>query len=346
MLGLISFIMSFHLCGKLSRCACKLALLSGIVINIAGCSPENNNAINVSGIECLEPEWDFGNITPDINRVEHEFELVNTSDTPVKVIDIKTSCGCVLVESKPSVIPAKKSIKIDVQLKTAGRVGPLRQSVSVLIQGSKHDELISLSLKGSVSPPAGLNTIPNKINFGRLAPGETAIRRVTIESVDESPVEIASVVKSLENLDCVVEPGPNRSRVNLVATFTAQESGIVFSKIDIYRKNHKQTPIVIRFQADVRSPRYGVVERIFIPQVEHGHPYEVNLQVDHVGEAHQVDEVTYEGDDSIVCSIFKPDKQIVEITCAKGAKKVVRGKLRVKLTNEAVIEVPLILIIE
>lgn len=93
---------------------------------------------------------DFGTIKEANGPVSCTFELTNTGDKPLLIIDATASCGCTRPEypSKP-IKPGKKG-KIKVTFSPIGRPGAFKKTVKIKTNGK--ERTTTLIIKGTVVP--------------------------------------------------------------------------------------------------------------------------------------------------------------------------------------------------
>ena len=92
-----------------------------------------------------QTEYNFGKI-PQGKPVFHYFEVVNTSDKPLKIDNIQAACGCTTPEWSREPIPAGGSTKIKVGYNSAAE-GPFDKSITVIYNG---DQSKQIRIKGEV----------------------------------------------------------------------------------------------------------------------------------------------------------------------------------------------------
>ena len=97
-----------------------------------------------------ESSYDFGTIKESKGPVKHTFEVVNTGDKPLIIIDAVASCGCTKPEypSKP-IKPGKKG-KIKVTYSPIGRPGAFKKTVKIKSNGK--ERTTTLRIEGVVIP--------------------------------------------------------------------------------------------------------------------------------------------------------------------------------------------------
>lgn len=93
-------------------------------------------------------QYDFGTINYGDPAVA-VFEMKNITKKPIKLTNVKTSCGCTGAEWPREEIAKKKKSKITVTYDSK-RVGSFQKTVYVYIEGQ--EEPIQLTIKGQVSP--------------------------------------------------------------------------------------------------------------------------------------------------------------------------------------------------
>lgn len=109
-------------------------------------------AAGTAPLEFDSTTYDFGEISEKAEPVVHEFEFVNTSDEPVAVLSVSTSCGCTRPEYDPKpVAPGAKS-KIKITFLPAGQAGNITRVIQVRYRGAKASgsKRTTLRLKGVV----------------------------------------------------------------------------------------------------------------------------------------------------------------------------------------------------
>jgi hypothetical protein len=93
---------------------------------------------------------DFGTIKEAKGPVKHTFEVVNTGDRPLVIVDAVASCGCTrpTYTAKP-IKPGKKG-KVEVTFSPIGRRGTFRKTVKV--RTNAPDKYSTLIITGTIIP--------------------------------------------------------------------------------------------------------------------------------------------------------------------------------------------------
>ena len=98
-----------------------------------------------SSIEFAELNHDFGNIIEG-ELASFEFKFTNTGTSPIKLTNVRASCGCTTpVWTKEEVAPGETGV-ITAQYNSKGRVGTFHKSITVNSTGGN----VALTIKGVV----------------------------------------------------------------------------------------------------------------------------------------------------------------------------------------------------
>ncbi|MCS7153004.1 MAG: DUF1573 domain-containing protein [Bacteroidia bacterium] len=151
-------------------------------------------------------EHDFGKIKEEDRTATTRFSFKNTSKDPVKVVDVKTSCGCTAPSwSKESIAPGKEGF-VEAQYSTWGRPGPFVKTLTVRVRSEKDttkEESHVLTIKGEVIPrpkgpedfyPTKVGSLrfgpANHVAFGTIKTNERKTLSVTLYNDSDKPLEL------------------------------------------------------------------------------------------------------------------------------------------------------------
>lgn len=95
---------------------------------------------------------DFGIIKEEKGLVSTTFEVVNTGNKPLIIIDVAVSCGCTSREFPKKPIKPGKSGKIKVSFNPDGRPGAFKKDLKVRTNG--REKRTTLFIEGTVVPKA------------------------------------------------------------------------------------------------------------------------------------------------------------------------------------------------
>lgn len=105
-----------------------------------------NDAPDVPGISFSEIEYDFGTIYSGGNAV-HYFIFSNTGKVPLIILNVRTSCGC-MVPAWPK-IPVRSGMKDSLRVEYNTKVkGTFNKTITV--QSNAVDGMVELKIKGNV----------------------------------------------------------------------------------------------------------------------------------------------------------------------------------------------------
>lgn len=141
----------------------RLALIAAIAFSVVACKNNDASSRIQEGVTTTTTEvaqtgsskvefdritHDFGNIGNN-ESVETEFEVKNTGDADLIIINASASCGCTVPEYPKTPIKPGDSEKIKVRFRTSA-VGQQQKTVTLTTNTEKGDEL--LTIKANVAP--------------------------------------------------------------------------------------------------------------------------------------------------------------------------------------------------
>ena len=100
--------------------------------------------------EFKEMTYDFGTIKESKGLVKHTFELKNTGDKPLIIIDAVASCGCTRPSYTAKPIKPGKKGKVEVTFSPRGRSGTFRKNIKV--KTNCPDKVTTLTITGTIIP--------------------------------------------------------------------------------------------------------------------------------------------------------------------------------------------------
>ncbi|MBO7609056.1 MAG: DUF1573 domain-containing protein [Muribaculaceae bacterium] len=93
---------------------------------------------------------DFGVISEKGGPVSCTFEVINTGNKPLLILDVLVSCGCTRPEFSTKPIKPGKKGKIKVTFSPLGRAGAFHKSIKVKTNG--RETRTTLSIEGTIRP--------------------------------------------------------------------------------------------------------------------------------------------------------------------------------------------------
>ncbi len=179
-------------------------------------------------LQFKEETFDFGEVIEKAGPVTHQFQFTNLSDRPVKILNVKPSCGCTTPDwTKESVQPGKTGF-IQARFDPKGRPGYFTKSLTVTTDADGNP--IVLQIKGSViTESAEVHTEFSGINGNwRIKTSSFNLGKIFLKDeyvVREFPI-MNSGAKSITYLNKF--DGPAYIRVNVEPKILAPgEKGII-----------------------------------------------------------------------------------------------------------------------
>lgn len=132
----------------------KLKIVFLTVLMLLGCVTAGAEKKEIAGKPCMEfpvMVWDFGTIEESRGPVSHSFEVINSGDAPLVILNASASCGCTRPEYPKKPIQAGKKDRIKVTYNPAGRPGEFTKNVTVRSNDKLHKR-VTLKIKGFVNP--------------------------------------------------------------------------------------------------------------------------------------------------------------------------------------------------
>ena len=135
-------------------------------------------ATNAQSITVESPEHQFGAMAKS-QIVQHAFVVKNTGKLPLKIKQVKPTCGCTAInQDKNDILDPGESTKIDVTLRLSGLKGKVTKSISVITNDPKRPQ-ISLSMSGTVI--GGVQLSKELVDFGRVTSDQIASDKVVVK---------------------------------------------------------------------------------------------------------------------------------------------------------------------
>ncbi|MEM0998531.1 MAG: DUF1573 domain-containing protein [Bacteroidota bacterium] len=91
-------------------------------------TPEEN--LPVTTVEFMEDSHNFGEI-PEGEKVSHVFKFRNTGANPLKVSNVKPSCGCTTPDWTRDPIPPGEEGYVTIEFDSKGKSGAQRKSITL-----------------------------------------------------------------------------------------------------------------------------------------------------------------------------------------------------------------------
>ena len=150
----------------------------------------SDRGIGHAGIDVDRASADFGTYPANQNR-EHVFVLKNNGDQPLKIIDIRKTCGCSETRLERNELAPGTTTKLTAVIKAGSIAGPFSKNLFVESNDSKQ-RFLMLLLNGNSVP---LITVKpqDKIYVGTLVAGQEWQQEFVLET-NQDKVEFERLV--------------------------------------------------------------------------------------------------------------------------------------------------------
>lgn len=88
-----------------------------------------------------ETSHDFGSVEKG-NVVDYNFKVVNKGKTPLKIIRIRTSCGCTAAVTSKNVLDPGESTEIHTEFDSSNELGKIHRSIEVISNDPSNEKSI------------------------------------------------------------------------------------------------------------------------------------------------------------------------------------------------------------
>jgi hypothetical protein len=226
-----------------------------------------------------EPVFDFGTRDND-GQVQHEFVIRNTGDAPLKIDNVKSSCGCTVAELKKKDLAPGEETTVGATFNLRGRSG--QQKKTITVQSNDPDQpMYSLELVGEAKTP--IEVSPAALSLGAIEGDTPTSGSVTISAAQEGlTFNIKSVDTFNEFLKAsfeTLEEG-RQYRVNVV-TAGSPPDGPLNANVRVETDNPNR-PIITFFvnaqvlgPVEVRPPRLNLVST---PDADRNYTLQVDVR--------------------------------------------------------------------
>ena len=181
---------------------------------------------STSLVQFAKTEHDFGKIKEEDKVATTRFTFKNTQKHPIKIVDVKTSCGCTSPNWSRDPIPPGKEGYVEAQYSAWGRPGAFVKTLTVRMRSetdTTREETYTLTIKGEVLPrpkgpedfyPTKLGSLrfgpANHVSFGTIKTNEKKSQRVTIYNDSDKPIELKGFADAPKHIEVtfVTPQGP------------------------------------------------------------------------------------------------------------------------------------------
>jgi hypothetical protein len=150
---------------------------------------------------CDQPVFDFREVSPGA-VIAHAFVLQNRSTNTVRILNVRTSCGCTTTAMATNLLLPGQALELTVSLNLQGRSGPQRKTLTVESDDPMNPRL-RLAMTGVVINP--IEVTPAGVHFGTLARDGEAEREVLLTGRTGVVFKVKEVKPSSQDLTATFE---------------------------------------------------------------------------------------------------------------------------------------------
>jgi len=180
---------------------------------------------------------DFGTIKEEQGKAVAKFVFTNTGKSDLKIVNVKTSCGCTASDYSKNVIKPGEKGFVSAIYHTAHRPGPFRKSITVTVNDPDHPNTV-LFIKGTVTPKAKskADLYPTSIGNLKLMSNHLAFNDMKLSEIRTDSMKVYNnwghpMTITFPNL-------PSNLSVKLVpSTLPAKSEGYIVVTYDATKKN-------------------------------------------------------------------------------------------------------------
>jgi hypothetical protein len=137
-----------------------------------------------------ERSYDFGTVAR-AGKVEHNFVLKNLYKEDIHIASVRSSCGCTQPRILKDTLKTHEEGAIVAAFNTRAFSGQRGATVTVTIDRPQYAE-ITLNVRGYIRTDIVID--PNQVNFGSLAEGEGAEKKIRIEYAGRGDWKITDTI--------------------------------------------------------------------------------------------------------------------------------------------------------
>lgn len=189
-----------------------------------------------------EAVHNFG-VVPHGAQLKHSFAMKNIWKVPLKITDIRVTCGCLKAEANPSVLSPGQTGTLDITMDGTRFLGPKTINIFVTV-GPQFVSVATLVVSATTRHDVVFNP-PNGIQFGQIPRGQTIAKAIEVVNGIDSNWAVLEIAKSqvapfelkVENLP------PTRGKGYIItATIKADAAAGDFKEEIVLKTNNPNNP--------------------------------------------------------------------------------------------------------
>lgn len=157
------------------------------------------NAQQLKNLTFEEPSHDFGTINEENGPAEFDFVFKNTGTEPLRILNVKASCGCTTPAwTREEVAPGQNGF-ITASYNPVNRPGPFHKTLTVTTSAAQNNTII-LRISGQVEPKprtveddlpillGGIRVKYRAFNMGKVLNNEAVVKEFDVYNASEDPI--------------------------------------------------------------------------------------------------------------------------------------------------------------
>jgi hypothetical protein len=181
---------------------------------------------------------DFGTIKEEIGNAVAKFVFTNTGKADLKILKVKTSCGCTASDYSRNVIKPGEKGFVSATYHTAHRPGPFRKTITVTVNDPDNPNTV-LFIKGTVTPrkKSPADFFPTSMGNLKLMSNHLAFNKMKLTEIRTDTMQVYNnwghpMEFSFPNL-----PGHLNIKMLPSSTLPAHSKGYIVVTYDANKKN-------------------------------------------------------------------------------------------------------------
>lgn len=227
--------------------------------------------------------WNFGDIQEDGGVVEHTFKFINTTATPIVILDVSASCGCTSPHFSRKPIMPNANGEIRVEFDPMNRPGRFSKGVVIALSTK---ERITLTIEGNVLPRQrtleesypfdvgeGVRLSSNFHAFSYLGRGEEVEESIVVYNTSDKDVTFRLRPNKTSNMMHVKSPPLIKAKglASITLTYKIPENSNYYGTLDDVYKivvNGKESKVLLSAHAIAVDKFDPSVDDTTIPSCE------------------------------------------------------------------------------
>lgn len=141
--------------------------------------------------------YDWGTVKVFESPLKTIITIKNTGNQPLRVFEVKPSCGCTTAPLDKDILNPGETAKIDIKLDLKGNVGAITKDVNIMTNDPVRKN-VKLILKANAV--TSLDKEPKFFAFNTVKPGQKSEAKITLINYSDHDIVIKKIVKSHDDL--------------------------------------------------------------------------------------------------------------------------------------------------